>query len=79
MTELNRKNIYSITQYKNGTHKMHDTVKVKSKSGKVIHVRKSQANDGSTTFWLGKKQGFELSGTPFRKSKVSVLNFLKQN
>ena len=79
MKKLNIKTVYSITQYKNGVHQLHDTVKVKSKSGKTFHIGKSQNNAGEATFWLGTKPNFELSATDYRKSKTSVVNFLNKN
>lgn len=79
MSKLNRTGVYSITQYKNGVHPMDYTVKVKSKSGKLYHIGKSTSNDGTAVFYLGKKAGFNLSGTDYRRSKASVVNFLKSN
>lgn len=85
MSTLNINTAYTIAQYKNGTHRMHDTVKVYSKSGKLYHIGKSESFDiGSKkgfkeVYYLGKKAGFELNSTDYRRSKLSVINFLKAN
>lgn len=82
---LNIQKTHTIEQYKNGVHQMHDTIKVKSKSGKLFHIGKSESLDmGSKkgykeVYYLGKKALFELNGTDYRRSKVSVVNFLKAN
>lgn len=75
--DLKINKVYSITQYKNGTHRMFTTIKVKSKKGKTIEVYKK---DVTTYSGIKSSRGgsiFHLNNITL-STKTGVVKYLKE-
>lgn len=68
-------NTYTISQYKNGIHRAHESIRVKAASGKVFSINKYINNVGEAWFQLFESTTDNVS----RASKQLAINYLKNH